>query len=280
MAHARLAENLERWNEHRLSGYLVLGSNGENVYLSSEEKIRILETARRTIPRDKALVAGTGCESTRETIALTCRAAEVGADAALVVTPHYYGGGMTPQALEAHYFSVADASPVPVLVYNVPKFTHLDLAAPTVSRLAEHPNIVGIKDSGGSIEKLGEIVRLTGSGFQVLTGAGGVFFPALVMGAIGGIMAVANIVPQLALDIYDLFRKGDRESAAELQRRMIPINAAVTARFGIAGLKAALDMLGYYGGPVRSPLLDLRQEERQILRSVLRVAGVVGLETG
>ena len=276
VAHEWLTQNLEHWNEYRLSGYLILGSNGENVYLSSEEKIRILETARRTIPRDRALVAGTGCESTRETITLTCRAAEAGADAALVVTPHFYGGGMTPEALVAHFVSVADASPIPVLVYNVPKFTHLDLGAPTVARMAEHPNIIGIKDSGGSIEKLGDIVRLTGGGFRVLTGSGGVFLAALAMGAAGGIMAVANVAPQLAIDIHGLFKEGRFENAAELQRRMIPVNAAVTARFGIAGLKAALDMLGYYGGPVRPPLLELHPGEKEELREVLATGGIVG----
>ncbi|MFZ0448624.1 MAG: dihydrodipicolinate synthase family protein [Desulfatiglandaceae bacterium] len=275
VAYDRMTQNLERWNEYGLSGYLVLGSNGETVYLSWEEKLRILETARRAIPRDKALIAGTGCESTLETITLTQRAAEIGADAALVITPHFYGGKMAPEALVSHYFSVADASPIPVLVYNVPKFTHLDLDAPTISRMAEHPNIVGVKDSGGNITKLGDMVRLTGSGFHVFAGSAGFFFPALVMGAAGSIMAMANIAPQQAIDIHDLFKKGQWEEAAELQRGMIPVNAAVTARFGVAGLKAALDMLGYYGGPVRSPLQEISETEREALRSILADAGVL-----
>ncbi|MCG6962527.1 MAG: dihydrodipicolinate synthase family protein [Acidobacteria bacterium] len=274
VAHDKLTQNLERWNGHRLSGYLVLGSNGENVYLSQEEKIRILQTARKAIPAGKVLIAGTGCESTVETITLTRRAAEVGTEAALVVTPHFYGGQMTAGALVSHFFSVADASPIPILVYNVPKFTHLDLGAPTIARMAEHPNILGIKDSGGNVEKLGDVVRLTGDGFRVLTGAGGVFFPALVMGAVGGIMAVANVVPEQAIDVYDLFRKGDWEQAAELQRWLIPVNAAVTSRFAVAGLKAALDMLGYYGGPVRPPLLELQPDEREELRGILAAGGV------
>jgi len=275
VAYDGLIQNLERWNEYGLSGYLVLGSNGENVYLSWEEKLRILETARRAIPGDKALVAGTGCESTFETITLTRLAAEIGADAALVITPHFYSGKMTPEALVKHYFSVADGSPIPVLVYNVPKFTHIDLDAPTVARMAEHPNIVGIKDSGGNITKLGDMVRLTGKDFNVFAGSAGFFFPALVMGAAGSIMAMANVAPQQAIDIHDLFRNARWEEAAELQRRMIPVNAAVTARFGVAGLKAALDMLGYYGGPVRSPLLELEQNDKEELRSVLKTAGII-----
>ncbi len=275
VAYDELTRNLERWNQYALSGYLVLGSNGETVYLSWEEKLSILETARRAIPKDKALVAGTGCESTLETITLTRKAAEIGADAALVITPHFYGGKMTPEALVSHYFAVADASPIPVLVYNVPKFTHIDLDAQTISCMAEHPNIIGVKDSGGNITKLGDMVRLTGSGFQVLAGSAGFFFPALVMGAAGSIVAMANVAPQQAIDIHDLFKKGRWEEAAEMQRRMIPVNAAVTGRFGVAGLKAALDMLGYYGGPVRSPLPELDQNEKEELRRVLTTAEIL-----
>lgn len=273
--HLALADNLERWNAYRLAGYVILGSNGEIVYLTHDEKLALLETARKTIPPDKWMIAGTGCESTRATIELTRQAAEIGADAALIITPHFYGGKMTDEALTHHYFSVADASPIPVLVYNVPKFTHIDLDAQTVARMAEHPNIIGIKDSGGNITKLGDIVRLTGNDFQVLAGSAGFFFPGLVMGAAGGIMAMANIAPQQAIDIYDLFKKGQLNEATELQRRMIPVNAAVTARFGIAGLKAALDMLGYYGGPVRPPLLELKQNEKEQLRSILKTARIL-----
>ena len=273
VAYDALTQNLERWNGYALSGYLVLGSNGETVYLTGEEKLRILETARRAIPKDKTLIAGTGCESTRETIDLTQRAAEIGADAALVITPHFYGGKMILEALANHYFAVADASPIPVLVYNVPKFTHLDLDAASIAHLAEHPNILGVKDSGGNITKLGDMVRLTGGDFQVFAGSAGFFLPALVMGAAGSIMAMANVAPQQAIDIQDLFREG--RLAAELQRRMIPVNGAVTARFGVAGLKAALDMLGYYGGPVRSPLQEISEKERESLRTVLSEAGVL-----
>lgn len=275
VAHKALAENIERWNRYDLSGYVVLGSNGEAVYLSREEKLRTLETARRAIPDNKRMIAGTGCEATRETITLTREAARVGVDAALVITPHFYGGKMGVEALVGHYFSVAETSPIPVLLYNVPKFTHVDLEATTVARLAEHPNIIGIKDSGGNITKLGDMVRLTDSDFQILAGSAGFFFAALALGAVGGIMAMANIAPQQALDIHRLFEKGQWNESAELQRRMIPVNAAVTARFGVAGLKAALDMLGYYGGPVRSPLRDLDDTDRQELRALLSGAGIL-----
>jgi 4-hydroxy-2-oxoglutarate aldolase len=264
-----LVENLERWNQYELAGYVVLGSNGEGVLLAEEEKVRVWETARQVIPSDKLLIAGTGCESTRETLALTCKAAKAGADAALIVTPHYYSPKMTPDSLVQHYGTVADASPIPILIYNVPKFTSVNMDAAAVARVAQHPNIVGIKDTSGNVAQLADTVRLAGSRFQVLAGSASFFFPGLAVGAVGGILALANVAPNQALELYRLFAAGTWEEAAELQRRMIPVNAAVTARFGIAGLKAALDMLGYYGGPVRSPLLDLAESECQTLRQIL-----------
>ena len=182
---------------------------------------------------------------------------------------------MTADALTSHYFSVADASPIPVLIYNVPKFTHIDLDVESIARMAEHPNIIGIKDSGGNISKIGDMIRIASKGFHILAGSAGFFFPALAMGAVGGIMAVANIAPQQTLDIYDLFRKGLISEAAELQRKIIPLNGAVTARFGIAGLKAALNMLGYYGGPVRPPLMNLDIRDREMLRTMLADAGII-----
>ena len=270
-----LVDNLERWNQHDLAGYVVLGSNGEGVLVAEEEKVRVWETARQAIPSGKLLIAGTGCESTRQTLALTSKAADAGADAALVVTPHYYSPKMSPDSLVQHYCAVADASPVPILIYNVPKFTNVNMDAVTVARVAQHPNIVGIKDTSGNVTQLADTVRLAGPEFQVLAGSASFFFPGLAVGAAGGILALANIAPDLSLELYRLFNTGAWDRAAELQRRIIPVNAAVTARFGIAGLKAALDMLGYYGGPVRSPLLKLDDSERQTLRRILLEGGVL-----
>lgn len=270
-----LVDNLERWNRHGLTGYVVLGSNGEGVYVEEGDKVRVWETARRAIPADKLLIAGTGCESTRQTISLTRRAAEVGADAALVLTPHYFSPKMTADSLVQHYQAVADASPIPVMIYNVPKFTNVNMDAAAVARASRHPNIVGIKDTSGNVTQLAETVRLAGPEFQVLAGSAGFLLPGLAVGAVGGILALANITPPRCLDIYHQFQEGRWAEAADLQRRMIPVNTAVTARFGIAGLKAALDMLGYYGGPVRSPLLDLSDAERQTLREILVEGGIL-----
>jgi 4-hydroxy-2-oxoglutarate aldolase len=269
VAYQALSDNLARWNEYGLTGYVVLGSNGEGVFLSDDEKLRVLETCRKAIAPGKLMIAGTGCEPTRQTIALTRNAAAVGADAALVVTPHYYKGKMTADALVSHFQAVADASPVPIILYNVPSNTGVDMDAATIARIAQHPNVIGVKDTAGNITKLGDTVRLTDRSFQVLAGSAGFFFPGLAVGAVGGVLALANIAPQQALDIYRLTQTGRWDEAADLHRRMIPVNAAVTVRFGIAGLKAALDLLGYYGGPVRLPLLSLADSERQVLQSIL-----------
>jgi 4-hydroxy-2-oxoglutarate aldolase len=264
-----LIENLRRWNQHDLAGYVVLGSNGESVYLTAEEKVEVWRTARQSIPAEKLLIAGTGCESTRQTIALSSRAADEGADAVLVLTPHYYDGQMTADALMHHFEAVADRAPVPVVLYNMPRFTQVDMDAATVARIARHPNVIGIKDSGGDVAKLAQIVGTAGEGFQVLAGSASIFFPGLTVGAVGGVMALANIAPQAAIALYRLFKGGDWDEAAALQQRLVPVNTAVTSRFGIPGLKAALDMIGYYGGPVRSPLQPLDQREIQALEAIL-----------
>ena len=270
-----LADNLERWNEYDLAGYVVVGSNGEAVYLTEQEKVLVWKTARAAIPSGKLMIAGTDCESTAQTITLTREAAHAGADAALVLTPHYFSGQMTSESLLHHYRSVADASPIPVMVYNVPKFTNLDMDAATIAQASQHPNIVGVKDSSGNIAKLADVVRLAVPGFQVLAGTGGFFFAGLSLGAVGGVLALANVAPQESIDIYELYKAGEWGKAADLQRRMLPVNAAVTNRFGVPGLKAALDMLGYYGGPVRSPLLDLGAAERETVRDILAEAGLL-----
>jgi 4-hydroxy-2-oxoglutarate aldolase len=273
-----LVGNLARWNRYGLSGYVVLGSNGEAGFLDDGEKMRVWQAAREAIPTDRLMIAGAGCESTRQTIRLSRQAAEAGADAVLLVTPHYYGPKMTPDSLFHHYRAVADEVPVPVLLYTVPKFTHVDVDVATVARLADHPNVVGIKDTSGNMAKMADTVRLTGAGsasFQVLAGSASFFLPGLTVGAVGGILALANVAPQLCVDLYRMFKAGQLDEAAELQRRVIPVNTAITGCFGIAGLKAALDMVGYYGGPVRSPLLPISESERETLRSILVEGGVL-----
>jgi 4-hydroxy-2-oxoglutarate aldolase len=268
----RLKENFQKWNRTDLSGYLVLGSNGESVSLNERERLSVVEVSREAIRSSKLMLVGTGMESTRETIRFSNQVAEIGADYALVVTPSYFKDSMKPQILYEHFTSIADSSRIGVLVYNVPKFTGINMDADLVARLSEHPNIVGVKDSSGNIGQLSEIVHLSQKGFAAFTGSAPVLFPALCAGAVGGILAATNIVPQEFCKIQSLFHQGKIEEARELQNRLTPLAKAVTARYGIGGLKAAMDMAGYYGGEPRAPLQrpgkDAEEELKQLLVGV------------
>lgn len=272
---AHLRSNLERWDREPLAGYVVGGSNGEYAYQSTDERVEAIRVAREVIPPERLLIAGSALEGTRETIALTRRMAEAGADAAIVVTPNYYRGRMTAAALEAYYRQVADASPIPVLLYSVPANTALDLPAQVVIRLSAHPNIIGLKDSGGDVTKIGYMVQESAPGFQILAGSAGFFLGALAVGAVGCVAALANIAARPLAELYERVQRGDLVGARALQLPLIEANMAVTSRFGVPGLKAAMDMLGLYGGPVRSPLLPLSEEDRSELQRVLAKAGVL-----
>jgi len=264
-----LTGNLRIWNRYELRGYVVLGSNGELVLLNDQERLRVLEVARAAIPADKLMIAGTGCQSTLQTIELTRQAAGIGADAALVVSPFYYKGQMTSGVLIEHFQKVADVSPIPVIIYNMPGCTGIDLDATTVIAIAEHENIIGIKDSGGNVVKMGEIRHLAGPTFQVLAGSASFLLPALSVGAVGGVLALANIAPHQCLAIRQHFLDNEWDQARALQIQMIPVNTAVTRGWGVPALKAAMDMLGMYGGLPRPPLLPLSEDRKQELRSIL-----------
>jgi len=271
----RLRENLIQWCDAPLAGFVVLGSNGEAVHLTGAEKQAVLRAARETIPRDRLFIAGTGAQSTRVTLQLTREAADQGADAALVTPPHYYRPRMDAAALARHYFALADAAPIPVLIYNMPAYTGIDLTVKQILQLAEHPNIVGLKDSGGNLAKIGAVIRGAPEGFQVLAGSASFLYPAMALGAVGGVCALANVAPKECCRVAGLVRAGDHHTARQLQLRLIAPNTAVTSQFGVAGLKQALDWTGYYGGPVRSPLGPLTDEERRELRRVLVEAGLL-----
>jgi len=272
VAHDKLAANIAKWGKTGLKGLVVLGSNGEYVYLSEEEKREVIATAVKTAPEDMLIIAGTGCESTDETIKLTNACAAQGAHAALVITPHYYGGKMSDAALIKHFTVVADHAAIPILLYNVPKFTHISVSAGVVSELAQHPNIIGIKESSGNVNLLGQYINNVGADFQVMVGTAGVLFGGLAIGCVGGILALANVAPQKCVEIYDLVKAGKFEEARKLQLKMIPVNNAVTAVYGVPGLKAALDMLGYYGGEPRLPLLPASEKEKLEIKEILQKA--------
>jgi 4-hydroxy-2-oxoglutarate aldolase len=274
IAYDRLAENLAWWGTTRLHGVVVLGSNGEFIFLSPAEKERMIEAVRAGLPSSKMVIAGTGCETTRDTIALSRRAAELGVDACLVLTPYYYKGDMTPSALRRYFWDVAEACPVPVMLYNMPRNTGLNMEPALVVDLASHPNITGIKDSGGNIVQISEIIAGTGEGFSVFAGSGSFLMTTLLMGGVGGTLAVANIIPDQCAELMDLCAAGKMVAARALQQRILAPNKAVTSRWGVPGLKAALDLMGKYGGPLRRPLLPLAAGPRSDLAQVLREAGV------
>ena len=263
--------NIDKYIESGIEGFLVLGSNGESVYLEHSEKLKLIEAARRCIPSSMTLLAGTGVESTQGTINLTKEAADRGVDAVLVKNPFYFKGQMTFDAYMAHYTAVADASPIPVIIYNVPVFTGVPLQSKLVIELAKHPNIRGLKDSSGDAKLISEVVWNTDGGtFGVLAGAAATLLPAMVAGARGGIIAIACAAPVAALRLYRAFSAGDYKKAGELQRIFAPAAGAVTGSNGIAGLKAAMELEGFQAGLPRRPLLPLKTEQREDLAQVFR----------
>ncbi|KAM9379629.1 LOW QUALITY PROTEIN: 4-hydroxy-2-oxoglutarate aldolase, mitochondrial [Phaethornis superciliosus] len=272
--YARLEGNLRRYASIPFRGVVVLGSNGEYPYLAPHEKLEVVSCVRRALPRDHLLLAGSGCESTQATIKLTVSMAEAGADVALVVTPCYYRGSMTSAALVQHYTEVADASPLPVVLYSVPANTGLDLPLEAVLTLAQHPNIIGIKDSGGDITRMGLMVHKTQQeDFQVLAGSAGFLLASYTLGASGGICALANVLGAPLCQLDRLCREGRWQEARDLQHRLIEPNMAVTRRFGIPGLKKAMEWFGYYGGPCRAPLAPLSSPQVEELRSTFSANG-------
>ena len=274
IVHNHLAENIKRWNETDVSGYLILGSNSESVFLTEEEKLEIVETARKSIPPSKKMLVGTGLESTKGTIEFTRKFADCGADVAVVITPHFFKSNMSHEAFMKHYLMIANSSPIPVLLYNVPPFTGLNLEAGTASALSSHENIIGIKDSSGNVEQLSEIISLTGENeFSVLTGSSIVLYPSMCVGAAGGIMAIACVLPERCSDIIELYKDGNHAEAKELQMRLIEPTLAVTSRYGIPGLKAAMDLSGYYGGHSRLPLLHVTGAEIEEIKNIFTGSG-------
>lgn len=262
-------ENIRHYNRTGLAGYLVLGSTGESVMLSREEADAVLEAVKEAAAPGKLLIAGTGAESTAETIARTKRAAALGYQAALVKTPYYYKPVYRAETYLRHYRAVADASPIPVLLYSVPAFTGVTLETPEILALAEHANIAGIKDSSGSVQRVGEVVSGAPAKFQVLTGGASVVYPALVVGAKGAILALASALPEKFVELYDLVTQGRHEQAKNLQLALASTSKCIVTENGIAGVKYAMDLRGFHGGVPRLPLLALKEEKKRQIGGLL-----------
>jgi 4-hydroxy-2-oxoglutarate aldolase len=282
--HHALRSNIRKWNRSGISGYVLLGSTGERVNLDEAEYIQVIEAARAEVPRADVpngperpvFIVGAGQQSTRGTINEIKRVAgAVTVDAVLVITPHFYRLAITQQALVDHYRVVADNSPVPVILYSMPALTGVTIEPDTAARLSEHENIIGIKDSSADIAGLAETIRLTRNDFAVLTGNGTVFYEGLRAGACGGILAVACAAPGLCVAMFAAVESGDMDRAALLQATLFPLAAAVTTRFGIGGLKAALEVNGLAGGLPRAPLQAPDQAALDEIRRCLEAADSV-----
>jgi len=272
--------NVRAWLEHPLAGVVLFGSTGEGMLVDDDERARVLEGVREVVDDGRAMLAGVAAESTRAAVRMARLSAEYGADAVLVQPPAYYRPALTAEALRDHFRAVADASPVPVVLYQVPpQFSGIELAAGLVGELAQHPNIAGIKDSTGDLRTLGAYVDACGSRCAVLVGSGAAAFGALETGAVGGILAVSLLAPAEAAALYARWRAGDGVAAGRLQERIGPVHRAVVAQRGVAGIKAGLDMLGLAGGAPRPPLKAVRERDRTEIRAVLESAGLLPGDT-
>jgi 4-hydroxy-2-oxoglutarate aldolase len=267
---ASYAANVRAHLHAGLHGILVAGSTGEAALLDFDERSALIDATRELTPDDKWVLVGTGAESTRTCLKQTREAAKRGADAVLVVAPHYYANAMTEDALRGHYRRVADESPVPVVLYSIPKYMHFSIPESLVAELAQHENVIGIKDSSGNKELLTGFLEARSASFSVLVGNAQLFHHALMNGAAGGILAASMFAPQIALDIYENHRRGDMAAAEAAQAKFTPLGAKIVGELGVPGVKAALDRVGLTGGPMRSPLQSLDEKQAAAVDELLR----------
>lgn len=268
-----IKHNITKYNSTGLAGYVAIGSTGESVLLSRKEVDTVLVAVKESAAPGMRLIAGTGAESTSETIDRTKRAAELGYHVALVKTPYYYKPMYKPEAFIAHYRRVADASPIPVLLYSVPQFTGVALEAPEVGVLAQHPNIIGIKESSGNVQRAAEMLAAAPSSFQLLVGSASMMFPSMVLGAVGSILALASALPEQCVALFEAVRKGDMETARALQATILLASKLIVSQSGIPGVKYAMDQAGYRGGIPRQPLMPLHEEQRVAIRELMAKVG-------
>ena len=274
-----LAENVRNLAPTGLTGFVALGSNGELPALTEIEKLQVLETVVSSALADSQVIVGVGYESTKQALAFIDVAAERGAHAALVLPPSYYKAALTPDTLRAYYTALADHANLPLLVYNMPANTGINLGPDVVVPLAQHPRIIGLKDSSGNIVQITEIIRqIQDADFAVMAGSASFLFTSLCVGATGGVAALANLAPRECVQLFEYFQQGEIDRARELQYRLMGPNAAVTTRFGVAGLKAAMTLCGYHGGEPRHPLAPLPADQHEAVRSILAEADLLPAE--
>ncbi len=272
--HDAFVRNIERWNAASLSGYLVLGSNSETPYLNEEEKLQLIRlTAAAALP-GRFILAGTGCESTAETIRLTNAAAKLGAHAALVLTPFYYGSMISDVALVGHYTAIADASDIPILIYNVPRYTNFNISVDAVRILSWHPRIIGMKDSRGDLAQLQAFKQAVPETFSLIAGSSAVLYPALEIGVRAAILAIANCLPEPCVEVIRSFERGDRDRSRSLHEKLLAVNRTLIDTYGIAGLKYATTVMGFEGGYPRSPMLPVSDADKAAIRDLFEHAQI------
>ncbi len=271
----KLKENIQKYNKIDLAGYVILGSTGESVYLSDEESEKLVQAAKESVSQGKKIIVGTARESTQATIEFTNKMAGLGIDAALVRTPSYYRSLLDRKALMTHYLTIAEKSQIPVIIYNIPRFTGIAVDADLLIELSKHHNITGIKDSSGNLTVLGEAIPHISPQFSILLGAGSLFLQGLLLGAQGGILALASVAPAHCVKLYNLFVEKKLEEAFKLQLDLIPLNKALIQTYGIPGIKYALNLLGYSGGPPRLPLLPLGEKGKEDIKDLLTDLGLL-----
>jgi 4-hydroxy-2-oxoglutarate aldolase len=267
----KLASNVEKLNKTRLRGYLALGTNGEFRSLSAPEQMKVLKTIVSAASPEKVIMAGTGAESTPVTIELCQQAAEIGAHYGSLITPFFFAKKMSDRALIDHFIQVAERSPIPVLLYNNPGVTNITMSTTVIKEVSSHPKILGMKDS--SAGNLSAYLVSAQPGFYVLAGSANFFFTGLIMGAVGGVLSLADVFPEPCCNLYELGVAGKLKEGRDLQLQILKLNQMVSGKFGVAGVKAAMDLVGFYGGPPRAPLLPLTTEEKEKLREDLIASG-------
>jgi len=267
----KMASNIQKLNGSRLRGYLVLGTNGEFRSLSTSEQMEVLKAVVKTASPDKTIMAGTGAESTKVSIDLCHQAADIGAHYGSLITPFFFAKNMSDHALINHFVQVAEKSPIPVLLYNNPGVTGITISTTVVKEVSSHPKIVGMKDS--SPGNLSAYILSANPGFCLLAGSANFFFTALLMGAVGGVLSLANAFPEPCCKLYEIGVGGKLEEGRELQFYLMKVNQLVSGKFGVAGVKAAMDFGGFYGGPTRAPLAPLTADEKKKLREELMAVG-------
>lgn len=266
--------NLRKWLDEPIDGYVLFGTTGEGVLVNDDEKARLIELARELIPPGLKLVVGITADSTRDIAKKTKRFAGLGADGFLIAPPPYFGAYLSDRAMADHYGQIADESPAPILIYHIPKYTKVVLEPSLVGELVRHPNIAGIKDSSGDVKRFADYTNACGRDCALFVGNGALLYTALELGASGGILAIAQVVPQLCAEIISAFRAGNARRAGELQERVSPMHKEIVAKYGAVGVKVALDQVGYYGGPPRRPLVGLSAKDQEHVARVMQEGGV------